>query len=793
MLSSPDLALVRRDTALPGLATLLDPDALLALLQRHAIGRGPFALRVTYVRYKPGENCVAAFTATAGNGATALGYAKAYRQGQQAKIERAGLRAERAGTWGIGRFGVEDPLLTVCCFPNDDKLPTLLRLTSEEGRYRLLRDILPDAPTQWDAQVNVVRYKPERRLVGCLRAMHAPVAAIRCYTPRGFGRARQAQRSLHSAITMRVAALLGKSRRRSVMALEWLPGVSFDDALASQPSIDVVEQVGIALAELHAQPCETMPDRRLETEAAEWTAAADSLQSIHPAAGARSGALVRLLASRLPTTGGSRLVHGDFYAQQVVIDGARVGVIDLDRAGQGEAALDLGTFIAHLERDALIGLRRRHDVDAMSAALLAGYRSAGGLVAERTVRLYSAAGLLRLASEPFRMRKPDWTAETEALVARADALAGAAARTVIRPVCSPRGPSPVTDPYGASLDSSFPTMRRALDPRIAEDALQPVAESQGAATLVVRAIRVARHKPGKRCLIEYDVELLPAATSPVVITLLGKLRARGVDSAAAPLLAVLRARGFGDDASDGVSVPAPVGTLPELGMWLQRKVAGSPATPLLAGEGGPTLGARIALALSKLHRANVPARKRHSIADEVEILRDRLGYVAREQPQYASRIRRVLDGCARLAASLPPPNEQQAIHRDFYSDQLLVSSDRLYLLDFDLYCAGDPALDAGNFLGHVIEQSLRTFGDAQPLSAVAAAFAEEFLRDADAERRHAVRVYTALTVARQIYISTLFPERQSVMQPLLEWCEARLDPHGPGLRSRSGHRVPNLE
>src|SRR5437773_3836244 len=32
----------------------------------------------------------------------------------------------------------------------------------------------------------------------------------------------------------------------------------------------------------------------------------------------------------------------------------------------------------------------------------------------------------------------------------------------------------------------------------------------------------------------------------------------------------------------------------------------------------------------------------------------------------------------------------------------------VWLLDFDLYCQGDPALDIGNFVGHLTEQSLRT-------------------------------------------------------------------------------------
>ena len=48
----------------------------------------------------------------------------------------------------------------------------------------------------------------------------------------------------------------------------------------------------------------------------------------------------------------------------------------------------------------------------------------------------------------------------------------------------------------------------------------------------------------------------------------------------------------------------------------------------------------------------------------------------------------------------------------------IVGDGRLYLLDFDLYCLGDPALDAGNFIAHVTEQSLRELGDATALAPV---------------------------------------------------------------------------
>jgi aminoglycoside phosphotransferase (APT) family kinase protein len=105
---------------------------------------------------------------------------------------------------------------------------------------------------------------------------------------------------------------------------------------------------------------------------------------------------------------------------------------------------------------------------------------------------------------------------------------------------------------------------------------------------------------------------------------------------------------------------------------------------------------------------------------------------------------------------------------------VIVDGARLYLIDFDLYCRGDRALDAGNFLGHVIEQSLRDRGDAAALGAIERAFEERFIELSGQPCLAAVRAYTTLTLVRHVYLSTQFPERQTFTQSLLELSEQRL-------------------
>jgi hypothetical protein len=279
---------------------------------------------------------------------------------------------------------------------------------------------------------------------------------------------------------------------------------------------------------------------------------------------------------------------------------------------------------------------------------------------------------------------------------------------------------------------------------------------------------VTRYKPGRRCLIEYDLDADGGS-----VTLVGKARAKGADRTADGVLRALRAAGLREDDPGGVCVPEPVGVVAEFRMTLQRKAPGTPAGRLLLADDGPALASRVAEAAHRLHAAGVPSPQSHTPADELRILRERFAALGGERPGWASRLDRLLAGCERLADRVPAAGPC-GIHRDFYPDQVLADGPRLYLLDFDLYCLGDPVVDAGNFLGHLTELSLRTFGRPDGLRDREQALEERFLHLAGAWRRASVRAYATLTLARHVSISTQFPDRRAFTERLLELCEERL-------------------
>ena len=71
-------------------------------------------------------------------------------------------------------------------------------------------------------------------------------------------------------------------------------------------------------------------------------------------------------------------------------------------------------------------------------------------------------------------------------------------------------PVPVHDPDHSIADSKMPMLVQALDPAYMTRALREQVEASGRNSFAgtawqVAAIYVRRHKPGRRCLIEYEL------------------------------------------------------------------------------------------------------------------------------------------------------------------------------------------------------------------------------------------------------------------------------------------------
>ncbi len=359
---------------------------------------------------------------------------------------------------------------------------------------------------------------------------------------------------------------------------------------------------------------------------------------------------------------------------------------------------------------------------------------------------------------------------------------------------------PVSDPFGVTNDPKMPFLVQALNPLEVQHQFQNCARPLNAeyAQVQLNAIRVTRYKPGKRCLLEYDLKLERPDAPVENITLVGKaLSSRyllEVQSAytrvSEPFLKMpsggacssyylvksLWDKDFGDNSEDGISVPKPMGVIPEFQMWFQRKVPGqvATATKLLSEVSGVALTKRLAQAIHKLHQAGIPTSHRNTMADELRILQEHLLPVAQMEPQWTQRLERLLDAGTRLAYTIPEPS-WRGIHGDFQPAQVIVDGARLYLLDFDDYCEGDPALDIGRFLENLTTVSLLTFSTPDGLAEQEKILTENFLQLSGQTTCAAISAYKTLRLMRCIkFRLSKRPERYQIAETLLELCEQRL-------------------
>jgi tRNA A-37 threonylcarbamoyl transferase component Bud32 len=258
-------------------------------------------------------------------------------------------------------------------FPNDRKLrlEALAELVGSDVRA-----------------VQLVAYAPEKcatlRLDGGRRAL----AYAKVYAEGGAERPRALYRRLAGA-PVRVPAVLAS--RQDTILLEPLPG----RPLATLTGARLVEGhrlLGHALAALHRlTPPEGLRFRRLES--GRMPAAAELIARACPEAAGEAHAL----ADRLECAGDGgpdAWLHGDLHPKNVLVDGDRVGLVDLDQGGAGPAAADLGSVLAGLRYSRVVDNLDARRADELARAFLAGYAAERPLPAEDDLRRYTAAALL---------------------------------------------------------------------------------------------------------------------------------------------------------------------------------------------------------------------------------------------------------------------------------------------------------------------------------------------------------------------------------------------------------------
>jgi aminoglycoside phosphotransferase (APT) family kinase protein len=646
-------------------------------------------------------------------------------------------------------------------FPDDAKLRGP-RWLLEPERHAAACTALELPPSEF----GVLAYKPERRFVAVARHAGDDVAVVKCYDDDGYARSKLVQAALSHMLQLPISRAVAWNDSKRTIAYRWIAGRM--PHIPSEP-LGRFEQAGELLARLHGAPIE-IPGRDVADGGRTgllYARARDTAAFLPDVLEPMRRVVARLEAHRSDVAMPHVPIHGDFYAKQLLVCGPDVALLDFDECAMGDPHADLAIFSAHLERDLLRGAYSRARADDVFAALLAGYRRLRPIDDARLICL-TASSILTLAPHPFRHRDEHWPTLTRQLVDRAGALldtlgpsAPALRRRLVRDVDAATSAAEAT----MKADESLRFAAELLDPNVAARALAERSGAQPDDAVTVERTTVLRHKAGRRCLIAFDVLRGGHAER-----WLGKVRARGVDWRATEVHRQLWSAGM-------KCIAEPLGAVPAMRMALQRAVDGTPLLHALnAGADPRVLGAAIARSLHALHTSSIEPARAWSVDDELGVLRTNLDGLAVRQPALCEEIARLQRRLNHIAQPLRRRTTRAVVHRDFYHDQVMADGDDCRLVDLDLVAIGDPALDIGNFMAHLIDECWRG-----RLAAERAVSLSDHLCgayrilaptaiDDDSLARH-----IALSLGRLVAIASIHSDRQRHLPMLLARLDARLN------------------
>lgn len=297
-------------------------------------------------------------------------------------------------------------------FPHDPYLPGLPSAT-DPSRVRELLDRV-GAPSG-TPRLRTRAYRPSRRaVVEITVAGHASSRRVLYLKVLSGARATAlADRHRQLVDHVPVPRVIGVADRQGIVALEAMPGRTLREAATEGAAMPEPE----ALLDLSRRLLASgLVSDRSPRDFADAGRHVDLLCELAPEA-ERTIRRVADEASRVDGPVG--VVHGDFHAGQVLVDdGAIVGLLDIDGAGDGLLAHDAGTLVAYLQ---VLG-ELRPDVEDRLEAYAVQVADAYCPEVGRTALARATAGAwLALATAAHRSQEADWSTTTRRRIDRAAA------------------------------------------------------------------------------------------------------------------------------------------------------------------------------------------------------------------------------------------------------------------------------------------------------------------------------------------------------------------------------------
>ncbi len=286
----------------------------------------------------------------------------------------------------------QSPDARFTAFPADRRLDWLPSLMAPRGSFDSL---LGGA---WTSS-RLTGYAPEKSaVVACLGVRSAPVAFAKLFAYPGEAREsfdnvdRVARASRAVDLVLRTPRPILLAEPQNLLLTEAARGRRLTE-LHGDALEHAVGFMGAALAELHATRA-PLPAHRDRTADQALNDAARLIGGARPDLHEAVTGLAQLLNATRPSCTRTVPLHGDVHFKNALLDGERLWLIDFDQAHLGPAAADLGSVLALLRSDALVGIRTTAESIELADAFLRGYSDVRRLPPRAELRWHTSAALL---------------------------------------------------------------------------------------------------------------------------------------------------------------------------------------------------------------------------------------------------------------------------------------------------------------------------------------------------------------------------------------------------------------
>jgi aminoglycoside phosphotransferase len=374
-------ALLANDPALPQRDVLIDENVMAQYLSRLIARYGDFSIdscERLRTKYRVGASLRVLYEVSGGG--------HSYRI-----AARAFPKAQRVTNQSTSTPEIYAPELNTIfwIYPHDRKIKNLIVL---DGIPEELRNI---EGREW-VESTIVGHAPEKSVTAkCLDQDNEVIAYAKIYAGEEGRDVYDAYQEIHAAlkagmVQLQIPRALSYHDKHHLLLLEPVPGVPLS-GLQQADRKYAYRRLGEALKKLHSiSPPSSIPRSIRLTPDALMQAAA-TISQARPAVAIQAQQLAGKLIACHEECSDARpvLLHGDLHPKNVLMDGDRLFLLDLDQAATGPAALDIGSVIAGLYCEACV---TEGDSSLLINAFLAGY----GLAEESrtSLRWYVAAALL---------------------------------------------------------------------------------------------------------------------------------------------------------------------------------------------------------------------------------------------------------------------------------------------------------------------------------------------------------------------------------------------------------------